>query len=131
MSPEGTPPPQGPPPELPSIPKDELREVVSELITDSGTRMIEFSVIGAAFVFVFLFCALLVWSVLRAAAREIRSAREETASANERSMQTSEKAIGSMTKVAERTKRTNDMLESVLTILHTSRGGRDVPSPDP
>lgn len=99
----------------------------------AAQRLIEFSVIGAAFVLVFFFAAALVWWTLRQSAKEIRAARAETQKVNDRSFQATEKAAENNAKVAERLKRVLAMLNQITDGLHMliMRGGRDAPPNTP
>lgn len=110
-----------------------LKEEGVRVAGEAATRLIEFSVIGAAFVLVFLFCGLLVIYVLRAARDEIRSSRADAAAANERSMNSAEKSVRAVTQGAERSSRIIDMLESVLHLLtaQAAGGSGDVPPDSP
>ena len=119
MQPQGTPP----------VDKEELAQMVAELVQKSSNKLIEFGVIGAAFFLVLVLCALLVYLVLKAAVREIRDARTETANANARSSQVSDKAVSNVAIMNERQSRVIEMLNDLLTLMHLREGRKDVDPP--
>jgi len=105
-----------------------------ELADAAATRLIEFSVIGAAFVLVFFFAAALVWWTLRSSAREMRAVRESAEAVNNRSFGAAEKATENYTKIAERMERILSMLNRMtdsLQALVLKGGHDDPPNPSP
>ena len=88
-----------------------------EIVDQAGQRLVEFGVIGAAFVLLFFFCGFLVMWVLRAAAREIRAARETAEKANGRSFDAAEKATENYTRIAERLERMLSMQSRMIDTL--------------
>lgn len=106
------------------------QDIINPEVTDAAaTRLIEFSVIGAAFVLVFFFSIALVFWVLRASAKEMKAQRQEAQSVNARSFQAAEKATENYTKIAERMERILSMLNRQMDALQilVLRGGHDDP----
>ena len=105
-----------------------------EAFSASTQRLIEFSVIGAAFVLMFMGSAFLIWQVLKAARAEIEAARKEADKANDRGNSIGMKSVQAVTQVAERVSRMIDMQEgaiNLLTVLVGRGGGRNVPTDAP
>ncbi len=99
-----------------------------ETVDFAYQRIIEFSVIGAAFVAIFIAFMALVWWVLRGARAEIRDARNNERSANAASIQMAEKTVGVNIQLVERLDRLIGMSNSIIRRLASqSAGGTDDP----
>ena len=98
-----------------------------ETIDSASQRLIEFSVIGAAFVLVFIFSAALVWWVLRVAALEIRSAREELSRVNEARARMASEGTWVDAEIIDRQDCTISLVSRVLNILLKREGQRNDP----
>ena len=77
-------------------------------------RLIEFSVIGAAFVALFVFSSSLVWWILRRSAEMIREKDGMLAETNEQRAEAAGEAIRAITIQNERMRRVLDMLEELI-----------------
>ncbi len=77
-------------------------------------RIIEFSVIGAAFVVQLGFCATLVWWILRTSAAMIREKDWKLTEVYEQRAEAAEEAVRAITTQNERTRRVLDMLNELL-----------------
>ena len=93
--------------------------IPKEEIVGASQRLIEQGVIGAAFFLIFLAAVILIWFVLRSAAKEIRTARAETANANERSAQLATETVKVNTQLVDRQDTVIGMLEKVLDRMPT------------
>lgn len=101
----------------------------AETIDFAYQRIIEFSVIGAAFVVVFIAFMALVWWVLRGSKAEIRSARDSERSAHAASIQMAEKTVGINIQLVERIDRLIEMSNSIIRRLSAlGGGGPDAPT---
>lgn len=105
-----------------------------EVADAAAQRLIEFSVIGAAFVLVFFFATALVFWVLKTSAKEMKAVRESAEAANNRSFTAAEKATENSTKISERMGRMLAMQNRIMDALQilALRGGQnDPPNPTP
>ncbi len=88
--------------------------IPKEKIANASDVLIREGAMGAAFFLVFLAAIVMIWFVLRAAAREIKTAREATEKANERSIQLATKTVEVNTKLVDRQDIAIEMSEKIL-----------------
>ena len=95
----------------------------AETVDFAYQRIVEFSVIGAAFVVIFIAFMALVWWVLRGARAEIKDARNSERAAHAASIQMAEKTVGINIQLVERIDRLINMSDSILKLLSAQGGG--------
>ena len=110
------------PPELP-IPDGETVDFAYQ-------RIIEFGVIGCAFVVVFITFIVFVWWVMKSSAAQLKDMRDSERAAHISSKQTSDKMVEVNTKISERLNRVLAMLNSIAKRLSVQTGGNGDVSED-
>ena len=102
----------------------------AETVDFAYQRIIEFGVIGAAFVVIFIAFMALVWWVLRGARAEIKDARNGERAANAASIQMAEKTVGINIQLVERIDGLIGMSNEIIKSLSAQGGGggQDAPT---